>query len=63
MIGHSRKSYLEAITKLEPKDRDIETLAASCSMYGKVDYLRVHNVSMHKRGFEVLKALNSAKQL
>jgi len=58
MIGHSRKSYLEAITKVDPKDRDIETLAASCTMYGKVDYLRVHNVAIHKRSFEVLRAIN-----
>lgn len=56
-VGHSRKSFLESITDLPPQDRDIETLTASLFMYDKVDYLRVHNVEMHKRAFKVWEKL------
>lgn len=61
LFGHSRKSFFETMTKLPPKDRDIETLAASLHMYGKVDYLRVHNVEIHKRAFETQKILKNSK--
>ncbi|MFI4983642.1 MAG: dihydropteroate synthase [Rickettsiales bacterium] len=52
-IGHSRKTVFETLTSLPPSERDIETLAASLYMFGKVDYLRVHNVEMHARAFKV----------
>jgi len=62
-IGHSRKSFLESMTDSEPKNRDIETLAASLYMImQKVDYLRVHNVKMHikaRKAWDVLLAQNS----
>lgn len=59
MVGHSRKSYLEDITALTPSDRDLETTVASLHMRGKVDYLRVHNPSMHRRAFTVWSKINS----
>lgn len=50
MLGHSRKSFLSTFTNAEPKDRDIETLAVSnFAIKNGVDYLRVHNVEMHKK--------------
>lgn len=52
-IGHSRKTVFETLTTLPPHERDIETLTASLFMYGKVDYLRVHNVEIHARAFKV----------
>ena len=53
-VGHSRKSFFEAMTDRPPQERDIETLAASLYMLSKkVDYVRVHNVEMHKRAFKV----------
>ncbi len=52
-IGHSRKTVFEEITPLPPAERDLETVAASLYMYGKVDYIRVHNVEMHRRAFNV----------
>jgi dihydropteroate synthase len=52
-IGHSRKTVFEEITPLPPSERDLETVAASLYMFGKVDYLRVHNVEMHRRAFNV----------
>lgn len=61
MIGHSRKSFFNMLAShsLSPKERDIETLAASLYMHQKgVDYLRVHNVDMHKRAFNVFAHLN-----
>lgn len=58
-IGHSRKSCFENITNLPPEQRDIETTIASVYMFGKVDYLRVHNVQMHKRAFNVWSQLTS----
>jgi len=59
MVGHSRKSYLEDITQLTPEERDLETTVASLHMYGKVDYLRVHNPSMHKRAFTAWHEINN----
>ncbi len=52
-IGHSRKTVFEEITPLPPAERDLETVAASLYMYDKVDYIRVHNVEMHRRAFNV----------
>ncbi len=52
-IGHSRKTVFEEITPLPPAERDLETVTASLYMYGKVDYIRVHNVEMHRRAFNV----------
>ncbi|MDR1366261.1 MAG: dihydropteroate synthase [Holosporales bacterium] len=50
MIGHSRKSYLSAITKLPPAERDLETIAVSSVLAeSEADYLRVHNVADHQR--------------
>lgn len=52
MLGHSRKSFLSAFSNAQPADRDIETLAISdFAAKNGVDYLRVHNVEMHKRFF------------
>jgi len=58
-IGHSRKSCFENVTNLAPEQRDLETTIASVYMYNKVDYLRVHNVEMHKRAFIVWSQLAS----
>ncbi|WPX96833.1 dihydropteroate synthase [Candidatus Bandiella euplotis] len=59
-IGHSRKSFFGAMTNQPPQDRDIETTAASVYMLSKkVDYVRVHNVEMHKRAFKVFANLLS----
>jgi dihydropteroate synthase len=57
-IGHSRKSFFQAVTNYPPQERDIETLAASLYMLSKkVDNVRVHNVEMHKRAFKVFSSL------
>jgi dihydropteroate synthase len=57
-IGHSRKSFFEKIAKYPVEERDIETVAASLYMLLKsVDYVRVHNVEMHKRAFRVFSKL------
>ncbi len=51
-IGHSRKSFLESIAKSSVNERDVETLA--CSIYlmlKNIEYVRVHNVKMHKKAF------------
>ncbi len=60
LVGHSRKSFLEMVTALPPAERDIETLATSISLIGKVDYLRVHNVAIHQRAFLTLQKLGDA---
>ncbi|WHQ46493.1 MAG: dihydropteroate synthase [Candidatus Midichloria sp.] len=60
-IGHSRKSFLEFMTKFPPQGRDIETLAASLYMILQgVDYLRVHNVNIHVRAMKILEAMCSS---
>ena len=49
MIGHSRKTYINAFSQVNASDRDIETIAISSTLKGKVDFLRVHNVEDHMR--------------
>lgn len=49
LIGHSRKSFLGG--KME--DRDQVTLEVSKKLWGRVDYLRVHNVTLHRKHLHV----------
>lgn len=58
LIGHSRKSFLEIVSQYPPQERDLETLTASLYLRKQADYLRIHNVSWHKRAFKVAEALN-----
>ncbi len=61
MIGHSRKSYLGAFSGRTAVHRDIETIAVSCFLAEKVDFLRVHNVEDHMHFLTVYK--NFAKTI
>jgi dihydropteroate synthase len=48
IIGHSRKSFLEAVTDKPSAERDVETLAVSQSLITKgPEILRVHDVKGH----------------
>ncbi len=48
LIGHSRKSFLEAVTDKPSAERDTETLAVSQGLITKgVEILRVHDVKGH----------------
>ncbi len=52
LIGHSRKSFLNAICDSEFHDRDIETIGISHLLAEEgVDILRIHNVESHQRSF------------
>ena len=58
LIGASRKRFIgEILNEINPKDRDIGTLAISCvcSQFN-VDIVRVHNVEMN---YQVLKVADS----
>jgi dihydropteroate synthase len=47
-VGHSRKSFLEAVTDRPSADRDAETLAVSRGLATKgIEILRVHDVKGH----------------
>ncbi len=61
LVGHSRKRFFEAVTPLPPQERDVETLSASLwlAQHG-VDYVRVHQIPMHRRALAVLRQLESA---
>lgn len=61
LIGHSRKSFYNLLNATEAKERDIETLAVSQYLNGKVDYLRVHNVAWHQRFFSTQQWLTSCR--
>lgn len=51
-IGHSRKSFLNQVTDRPFAERDIETVALSLELvHSGVDYLRVHDVDLHRRSF------------
>jgi len=57
-VGHSRKSFLASVTKHNINDRDIETMVISLFLkQSKVDYIRVHNVEMHRRAFDIADSL------
>lgn len=51
LIGHSRKSYIQAFTKSTPVERDIETLAVSNMIQKDIDFIRVHDVLNHMKFF------------
>lgn len=52
LYGHSRKSFLTQFTDAPPAARDEKTLAISLYLADReVDYLRVHNVGLHRQGF------------
>ena len=51
LVGHSRKSFLNNISKNQ-KNKDIETLGISMKLLKqKVDILRVHNVEIHTQAY------------
>lgn len=54
LIGHSRKSFLTQFTDKPAAERDLETAVISLFLAKQdVDYLRIHNVEDHARGFRV----------
>ncbi|MDC0534842.1 dihydropteroate synthase [Francisellaceae bacterium] len=54
LVGHSRKASIsESTNTLLPKERDFETAVISNKIKDKVDYLRVHNVSLSRRAILV----------
>ena len=54
MVGHSRKSFFDLLTQKDFADRDQETLLASLFLStNNVDYLRVHNVKLHKSNMDI----------
>ena len=58
LVGHSRKSFIGHVSGLPVEKRLEETLAISSFLYLKgVDILRVHDVSEHRRIFDILKVL------
>ena len=55
LLGHSRKSFLEAVTDKPSAERDAETLAVSQGLATEgVEILRVHDVDGHARLFQRL---------
>jgi 2-amino-4-hydroxy-6-hydroxymethyldihydropteridine diphosphokinase/dihydropteroate synthase len=58
LVGHSRKSFLASFTTQPPEKRDLETLVTSLYLANQnIDYLRVHDVETHQRGFCMSSAL------
>ena len=54
LVGHSRKSFMTALTSQMPPQRDIETLALSSILIQKgVEVLRIHNSEIHIRAQKV----------
>lgn len=59
LIGHSRKSFMNLWTQKEYGDRDFETLGVSASLFGSIEFLRVHNLEAHQRMAQSLLALGA----
>ncbi len=58
MIGHSRKRFLGAVCGIaDPLKRDMATLACSCFLAGRCDWIRVHSAIEHAQAFKLLKEL------
>ena len=54
LFGHSRKSFLQTLTKAPAADRDVETLAVSAHLADAgVELLRVHESRLHQRFWRV----------
>lgn len=52
LVGHSRKSFMNAFTKTSYGDRDIETLGLSMALCQQgVDVIRVHEPISHSRAY------------
>ena len=54
-IAHSRKSFLSTVTgQLQPHERDPFTCAVTNFLVSQgVDFIRVHNIEMHKQFFKI----------
>lgn len=60
LMGHSRKSYIQAFSNSKVQDRDLETIAISDSLHSAgADYLRVHNIAAHQRFWVAKKSIKS----
>ncbi|MBN8828255.1 MAG: dihydropteroate synthase [Sphingobacteriia bacterium] len=60
LVGHSRKSFINKVTKLPFNERDIETLSLSSFLLSnRIEYIRVHNVEIHSRMLKVLNMLHN----
>lgn len=59
LIGHSRKSFLNLWSTAPFAERDTETLGLSSQLFGKVEYLRIHNLEAHQRHFRSFLAARS----
>ena len=60
LVGHSRKSFLRLFTDNTAAERDLETLAVSKYLSAqKIDYLRLHDIDLTARAFQVSSALFS----
>ena len=52
LVGHSRKSFMQAFSGTPPRERDIDTVGASLKLADRgVDVLRVHDVAAHSRAW------------
>ncbi len=57
LVGHSRKSFMNLWSKESFFKRDHETLGVSAFLYGKVEFLRIHNLDAHQKMVQSLLAL------
>lgn len=59
LIGHSRKSFLQAVSSVDAAQRDAETVALSLgSLDSGVSIFRVHDVSAHQRAYRSWRRLH-----
>lgn len=57
-IGHSRKSFLNGVVTKDTLKRDIATVSLSMDFMKRgVDYMRVHNISLHLEASLALQAI------
>lgn len=60
LVGHSRKSFLSAVTDRSAAERDVETLSASLILAERgVHWIRVHDVELHRRAWIASTAVNA----
>lgn len=62
LLGHSRKRFIEDITGLGVKGRDLPTAVVSAlAVQSGVDIIRVHNVAATRQALQMIEAIQGAE--
>ena len=58
LIGHSRKSFFSHIADKSAANRDLETAIVAAQLINKVDYIRLHDLTMQNAIYPTISSFN-----